>query len=205
MSWAPRLSCRAEAHNLPYRPSKGHRPGLPFQPCPKTTSRQQQVSSALRSIEPRSASSADRGSTPSLRVPMPYRSRPRSVRRANHHKSAKWPAGGSPSFPGTVVITNSPRIRSTTGPTCGLYGRSESARFSAPAPSALRVEWGPGTLVVPDQIIDRTWGRRHTVFSEVGPVVHIPFADPYCPRGRSVSSAEAARSVGRLNLVEPWP
>lgn len=98
-----------------------------------------------------------------------------------------------------------PPHQSTTGPTCGLYGRSESARFSAPAPSALRVEWGPGTLVVPDQIIDRTWGRRHTVFSEVGPVVHIPFADPYCPRGRSVSSAEAARSVGRLNLVEPWP
>lgn len=44
---------------------------------------------------------------------------------------------------------------------------------------------GPGTLVVPDQVVDRTWGRDHTVFDDVtGPVVHLSFADPYCPRGR---------------------
>ena len=55
-------------------------------------------------------------------------------------------------------------------------------------------ELGPGSLVVPDQVIDRTWGRRHTVYDEVGPVVHVPFADPYCPRGRSVAVAAAAGS-----------
>lgn len=52
------------------------------------------------------------------------------------------------------------------------------------AVGSLRPELGPGTVVVPDQIIDRTWGRAHTVYDVEGPVVHVPFADPYCPRGR---------------------
>jgi 5'-methylthioadenosine phosphorylase len=53
------------------------------------------------------------------------------------------------------------------------------------AVGSLRPEFGPGTFVVPDQVIDRTWGRAHTVYDEVGAVVHIGFADPYCPRGRA--------------------
>ena len=44
---------------------------------------------------------------------------------------------------------------------------------------------GPGTVVVPDQVVDRTWGREHTVYDGPGPVVHAGFADPYCPRGRA--------------------
>ena len=55
------------------------------------------------------------------------------------------------------------------------------------APSAvgsLRPELGPGTVVVPDQVVDRTWGRPHTVYDATGPVVHVSFGDPYCPRGR---------------------
>ncbi|MEO7058760.1 MAG: MTAP family purine nucleoside phosphorylase, partial [Lapillicoccus sp.] len=27
---------------------------------------------------------------------------------------------------------------------------------------------GPGTFVVPDQVVDRTWGREHTVYDAVG-------------------------------------
>ncbi len=57
------------------------------------------------------------------------------------------------------------------------------------AVGSLRPELGPGTLVVPDQVVDRTWGRDHTVYGEVGPVVHVSFADPYCPRGRQVATA----------------
>jgi 5'-methylthioadenosine phosphorylase len=53
------------------------------------------------------------------------------------------------------------------------------------AVGSLRPELGPGTFVVPDQVIDRTWGRAHTAYDEVGAVVHIGFADPYCPRGRA--------------------
>jgi 5'-methylthioadenosine phosphorylase len=53
------------------------------------------------------------------------------------------------------------------------------------AVGSLRVELGPGSLVLPDQVIDRTWGRDHTVYDAEGPVVHVAFADPYCPRGRT--------------------
>jgi 5'-methylthioadenosine phosphorylase len=52
------------------------------------------------------------------------------------------------------------------------------------AVGSLKPEHGPGAIVVPDQVVDRTWGREHTVYDGVGPVVHVGFADPYCPRGR---------------------
>jgi len=52
-------------------------------------------------------------------------------------------------------------------------------------------ELGPGSLVVPDQVVDRTWGREHTVYGGTGPVVHVAFADPYCPRGRAAAVASA--------------
>ncbi|MFI7588797.1 S-methyl-5'-thioadenosine phosphorylase [Spongisporangium articulatum] len=64
------------------------------------------------------------------------------------------------------------------------------------AVGSLRADWGPGSLVVPDQVIDRTWGRAHTVYDEPVGVAHVSFADPYCPRGRSVALA-AARATGR--------
>jgi 5'-methylthioadenosine phosphorylase len=62
------------------------------------------------------------------------------------------------------------------------------------AVGSLRAEHGPGTFVVPDQIIDRTWGRAHTFYEVEGPVVHVGFADPYCPQGRAVAVRCAARS-----------
>jgi 5'-methylthioadenosine phosphorylase len=52
-----------------------------------------------------------------------------------------------------------------------------------------------GTVVVPDQLVDRTWGRGHTFFDDTGPVVHVSFADPYCPRGRRVV-VRSARAAG---------
>ncbi|AKU15867.1 S-methyl-5'-thioadenosine phosphorylase [Luteipulveratus mongoliensis] len=88
------------------------------------------------------------------------------------------------------------------------------------AVGSLRPELGPGTLVVPDQVVDRTWGREHTVYdgatmptagslrtaseeepeqgasNAVGPVVHVAFADPYCPRGRETVLTAAASNGG---------
>ncbi|MGI8457992.1 MAG: S-methyl-5'-thioadenosine phosphorylase [Propionibacteriaceae bacterium] len=57
------------------------------------------------------------------------------------------------------------------------------------AVGSLRPELGPGTFVVPDQIVDRTYGRVQTVYGGAGPdgvggAVHVAMADPYCPRGR---------------------
>lgn len=63
------------------------------------------------------------------------------------------------------------------------------------AVGSLRPELGPGTVVVPDQVVDRTWGRAHTVYDVEGPVVHVGFADPYCPRGREVA-VKAVRGAG---------
>jgi 5'-methylthioadenosine phosphorylase len=63
------------------------------------------------------------------------------------------------------------------------------------AVGSLRADQGPGTIVVPDQVVDRTWGRGHTFFDAVGPVVHVAFADPYCPVGRAATLA-AGRNRG---------
>src|SRR5690242_197873 len=63
------------------------------------------------------------------------------------------------------------------------------------AVGSLQRENGPGTVVVPDQVVDRTWGREHTVYAEEGPVVHVGFADPYCPRGRA-AAVESATAAG---------
>jgi 5'-methylthioadenosine phosphorylase len=48
------------------------------------------------------------------------------------------------------------------------------------AVGSLREELPPQTLVIPDQIFDRTKHRTPTFFGD-GMVVHMPFADPYCP------------------------
>ena len=53
------------------------------------------------------------------------------------------------------------------------------------AVGSLQPERGPGSLVVPDQLVDRTSGRVQTFHDEGA--VHVPFADPYCPIGRAVS------------------
>ena len=68
------------------------------------------------------------------------------------------------------------------------------------AVGSLKPEHGPGTIVVPDQVIDRTWGRDHTIYDDIGPVVHVGFADPYCPRGRE-AVIRAGHAAGK-DLVE---
>jgi 5'-methylthioadenosine phosphorylase len=46
----------------------------------------------------------------------------------------------------------------------------------------IRADMGPGTLVIPDQIIDYTHSRKGTFFegSEM-PVIHVDFTEPYTP------------------------
>jgi 5'-methylthioadenosine phosphorylase len=55
--------------------------------------------------------------------------------------------------------------------------------FAPCAVGSLTAELGPGTVVVPDQLVDRTRRRPDTYFDS-GPV-HVSFADPYCPTLRS--------------------
>lgn len=61
------------------------------------------------------------------------------------------------------------------------------------AVGSLKPELGPGTLVVPDQLVDRTSGRPSTIYDQGG-AVHVSFADPYCPVGRSVAVSTARRA-----------
>lgn len=51
------------------------------------------------------------------------------------------------------------------------------------AVGSLRAEHGPGTFVVPDQLVDRTTSRSQT-FYDAG-ACHVSFADPYCGRLRT--------------------
>lgn len=59
------------------------------------------------------------------------------------------------------------------------------------AVGGLRPELGPGTFVVPDQLIDRTSGRAQTYYEQGA--VHVSFADPYCPDGRAAVLAASER------------
>ncbi|MFF7360822.1 S-methyl-5'-thioadenosine phosphorylase [Streptomyces sp. NPDC008125] len=83
------------------------------------------------------------------------------------------------------------------------------------AVGGLRPEYGPGTLLVPDQLVDRTKARTQTYYDgeplpdgSVPNVVHLGFADPYCPRGRAAALAAArgrawdAVDGGTLVVVE---
>jgi len=89
------------------------------------------------------------------------------------------------------------------------------------AVGSLRADLPPGSLVVPDQLVDRTTGREQTYFdgpgsaydaaqspgpspddgdtgpyrSSFGGVAHASFADPYCPTGRR-DAVEASTAGG---------
>jgi 5'-methylthioadenosine phosphorylase len=63
------------------------------------------------------------------------------------------------------------------------------------AVGALDQSLAAGDLVIPDQLLDRTSGRSSTYYDHGA--VHVPFADPYCPRGRAAIEA-ASTSAG-------WP
>jgi 5'-methylthioadenosine phosphorylase len=70
------------------------------------------------------------------------------------------------------------------------------------AVGGLRSEVAPGDVVVPDQLVDRTQARVQS-FVETG-AVHLPFADPYCPRLRGTLLAADPSLVdgGTMVVIE---
>lgn len=66
--------------------------------------------------------------------------------------------------------------------------------ISVSAVGSMKEEIEPLHMVVPDQLYDRTVHRPRTFFDE-GPVVHVAFAEPYCPDLRA-ALATAAESTG---------
>jgi 5'-methylthioadenosine phosphorylase len=65
------------------------------------------------------------------------------------------------------------------------------------APTAcgsLTPDFKPGSMVVADQVVDRTSGRKDTFYD--GPITtHVSFADPYCPTMRPIA-VEQLRALG---------
>jgi 5'-methylthioadenosine phosphorylase len=76
------------------------------------------------------------------------------------------------------------------------------------AVGGLQPALGPGALLVPDQLVDRTSGRVQTFYDRGA--VHVEFADPYCPVGRAaaISAARDAEwpvSAGGTMVVVEGP
>jgi 5'-methylthioadenosine phosphorylase len=68
------------------------------------------------------------------------------------------------------------------------------AVVSSSAVGGLHPDYAPGTFVVTDQLIDRTWGRADTFFEDA--VQHLSFADPFDPALRRV----AIGAIERLDV-----
>src|SRR5688572_16739995 len=61
------------------------------------------------------------------------------------------------------------------------------------AVGSLREEYKPRSLVIPDQIIDRTYKRANTFYEEAA--VHVEFAEPFCPVLRQIINDAATRQA----------
>lgn len=72
--------------------------------------------------------------------------------------------------------------------------------FAPCAAGSLTPDLGPGSMVVPDQLVDRTSGRTQTYFDGGG--VHVQFADPYCSDLRKAAARPGTVEGGVLVVVE---
>jgi len=73
------------------------------------------------------------------------------------------------------------------------------------AVGGIRADMGPGRLIIPDQIIDYTWGRSSTFFENGSggksePVIHIDFTEPYCDELRQ--QLLKAAFAGNITVVD---
>lgn len=65
------------------------------------------------------------------------------------------------------------------------------------AVGGIRDTMSAGQLVIPDQLVDYTYSRKHTFFEQdPGPVTHIDFTEPYCAEVRNV----LIKVAGQLEL-----
>ena len=63
------------------------------------------------------------------------------------------------------------------------------------AVGGIREDMQAATVIIPDQIIDYTWSRKHTLFDEdLASVTHIDFTEPYSQQLRSVLIDSAGRA-----------
>lgn len=80
--------------------------------------------------------------------------------------------------------------------------QAKVGRILAPcAVGSLRAEIAPGQVVIPDQFVDRTWGRADSFWD--GPKVqHVSAADPYCPELGALAASAAERQGAQVHQGE---
>jgi 5'-methylthioadenosine phosphorylase len=70
--------------------------------------------------------------------------------------------------------------------------------ISVASVGGIRDDLIPGAIVIPDQIIDYTHGRKYTYYESIEkPITHIDFTEPYCSLTRT-RLLEAARRAGKI-------
>jgi 5'-methylthioinosine phosphorylase len=82
-----------------------------------------------------------------------------------------------------------------------LKNKGISKIISICAVGGIREDMVPGSLIIPDQIIDYTWSRNHTFFEkDLTSVTHIDFTEPYCHEMR-MALISAASQTG-VDVIE---
>jgi len=77
-----------------------------------------------------------------------------------------------------------------------LHHHKATGVISVASVGGIRADLQPGDIVLPNQIVDYTWGRKSTFFDGNGtPVTHIDFTEPYDPELRR-RIGEAAEQLG---------
>ena len=79
-----------------------------------------------------------------------------------------------------------------------LHHSKASGIISVASVGSIRPDLKPGDIVLPDQIIDYTWGRTSTFFDGGGsPVTHVDFTHPYdATLTRRITEAAQVAGVG---------
>lgn len=82
-----------------------------------------------------------------------------------------------------------------------LHSQEVDRVVSVASVGGIRADCPPGTLALPHQVIDYTWGRQHTFFEGPDqPVTHVDFTHPYCEKLRDrLRKAAAAAGQAIVN------
>lgn len=77
-----------------------------------------------------------------------------------------------------------------------LHAQKVSGLVSIASVGGIRPDMKPGVLAIPAQLIDYTYGRKHTFFDgPEQPVTHVDFTHPYCEKMRTnlLQAADSAK------------
>ncbi len=117
--------------------------------------------------------------TISLDTPYGEPSAPITVGAVGHHEVAFLPRHG-------ISHEFSPHTVPYRANMWALRALGVRRIFGPCAVGSLTADLGPGAMVVPDQLVDRTSAREDTYFDSGG--IHVGFADPYCATLRAAAT-----------------